>query len=111
LVNGEVPGSEDPGEVFDAGPVDDLRGVGDEASKEVVAEVPRSGAKDVARAVEAAVAALPAWAARPAAERVALCAAVAGALKERAEDLAETIVNELGMPLPLTRLIQVGAPT
>ncbi|GAA1282316.1 aldehyde dehydrogenase [Planotetraspora silvatica] len=80
------------------------------ATEEVVAEVPRSGVKDVARAVEAAAAALPAWAARPAAERAALCAAVAGALKERADELADTIVNELGMPLPLTRLIQVGAP-
>ncbi|MEV0381475.1 aldehyde dehydrogenase family protein [Nonomuraea sp. NPDC050643] len=80
------------------------------ATEEIIAEVPRGGAKDVVRAVEAAAAALPAWAARPAAERAALCAAVAGALKERSEDLADTIVNELGMPLPLTRLIQVGAP-
>src|ERR1700752_1018508 len=80
------------------------------ATEEVVAEVPRSGVKDVARAVEAAAAAQPAWAARPAAERAALCAGVAGALEERADELADTIVNELGMPLPLTRLIQVGAP-
>ncbi|MGW0808510.1 aldehyde dehydrogenase family protein [Nonomuraea sp. NPDC002799] len=80
------------------------------ASEEVFAEVPRSGAKDVARAVEAAAAALPAWSATPVAERAALCAAVAGALKARAEELADTIADELGMPLPLTRLIQVGSP-
>ncbi|MEV0347852.1 aldehyde dehydrogenase family protein [Nonomuraea sp. NPDC050680] len=80
------------------------------ATEEIIAEVPRGGAKDVARAVEAAAAALPAWAARPVAERAALCAAVAGALQERAEELADTIVNELGMPMPMTRLIQVGAP-
>src|SRR5262245_38246934 len=80
------------------------------ATEEPFDEVPRAGAKDVARAVEAAAAALPAWSARPAAERAALCAAVAEALKERAEEFAETIVDELGMPLPVTRLVQVGAP-
>ncbi|NUP79635.1 MAG: aldehyde dehydrogenase family protein, partial [Nonomuraea sp.] len=49
-------------------------------------------------------------AARPVAERAALCAAVAEALRERAGELADTIVDELGMPLKLTRLIQVGSP-
>ncbi|PZG18220.1 aldehyde dehydrogenase family protein [Nonomuraea aridisoli] len=82
----------------------------DPATEEVIAEVPRCDAKDVARAVEAAAAALPAWSARPAAERAALCAAVAAALEERAERLTDTIVDELGMPRRLTRLIQVGAP-
>ncbi|NUO98891.1 MAG: aldehyde dehydrogenase family protein, partial [Nonomuraea sp.] len=33
------------------------------ATEEVIGEVPRGGAKDVARAVEAAAAALPGWAA------------------------------------------------
>ncbi|MCF6470278.1 aldehyde dehydrogenase family protein [Nonomuraea sp. MG754425] len=80
------------------------------ATEETFDEVPRGGPKDVARAVEAAAAALPAWSARPAAERAALCAAVAGALGERADELAETIVAELGMPLKLTRAIQVGSP-
>lgn len=80
------------------------------ATEEVIGEAPRGGAKDVARAVEAAAAALPGWAARPVAERAALCAAVAEALQERADELADTIVDELGMPLKLTRLIQVGAP-
>ncbi|MEV0617747.1 aldehyde dehydrogenase family protein [Nonomuraea sp. NPDC050404] len=80
------------------------------ATEEPFDEVPAAGAKDVARAVEAASAALPAWSARPAAERAELCAAVAVALGERAGELAETIVNELGMPLSLTRAIQVGSP-
>ncbi|WP_043633377.1 aldehyde dehydrogenase family protein [Nonomuraea candida] len=80
------------------------------ATEETFDEVPRGGAKDVARAVEAAAAALPAWSARPAAERAELCAAVAKGLEERAGALAETIVDELGMPIKLTRAIQVGAP-
>ncbi|MGP4101336.1 aldehyde dehydrogenase family protein [Nonomuraea sp. KM90] len=80
------------------------------ATEEAFDEVPRSGAKDVARAVEAAAAALPAWSARPAAERAAMCATVADGLRERAEELTGMIVDELGMPLPLTKLIQVGAP-
>ncbi|MGW4801642.1 aldehyde dehydrogenase family protein, partial [Nonomuraea sp. NPDC004297] len=41
------------------------------ATEETFDEVPRGGPKDVARAVEAAAAALPAWSARPAAERAA----------------------------------------
>ncbi|MEV4172955.1 aldehyde dehydrogenase family protein [Nonomuraea sp. NPDC049709] len=80
------------------------------ATEEAFDEVPRSGAKDVARAVEAAAAALPAWSARHAAERAAMCATVADGLRERAEELTGMIVDELGMPLPLTELIQVGAP-
>lgn len=80
------------------------------ATEEAFAEVPRGDAKDVARAVEAAAAALPAWSARPAAERAALCAAVADALRDRTDELTEMIVDELGMPLRLTRPIQVGAP-
>jgi aldehyde dehydrogenase (NAD+)/betaine-aldehyde dehydrogenase len=80
------------------------------ATEEAFDEVPRGGAKDVARAVEAAAAALPAWSARPAAERAELCAVVAEALRVRAEELASMIVDELGMPLPLARLIQVGSP-
>ncbi|AQZ62885.1 aldehyde dehydrogenase family protein [[Actinomadura] parvosata subsp. kistnae] len=80
------------------------------ATEEPFDEVPRGGPKDVAHAVEAAAAALPAWSARPAAERAGLCAAVAAALGERADELTETIVNELGMPIKLTRAIQVGSP-
>ncbi|GAA4967410.1 aldehyde dehydrogenase (NAD+)/betaine-aldehyde dehydrogenase [Nonomuraea thailandensis] len=80
------------------------------ATEEPFDEVPRSGPKDVARAVEAAAAALPAWSARPVTERAGLCAAVAAALGERADELTETIVNELGMPIKLTRAIQVGSP-
>ncbi|GAB2925873.1 aldehyde dehydrogenase family protein [Nonomuraea fastidiosa] len=80
------------------------------ATEEVFDEVPRGGVKDVARAVEAAAAALPGWSARPVAERAALCAKVAEALRERADELADMIVDELGMPLKLTKAIQVGAP-
>jgi acyl-CoA reductase-like NAD-dependent aldehyde dehydrogenase len=80
------------------------------ATEEAFAEVPRCGADEVSSAVEAAAAALPAWSATPAAERAELCAAVGEALRERAGELADSIVAELGMPMPMTRRIQVGAP-
>ena len=45
--------------------------VHDPATGEVLAEVPRMGAAETRRAIEAAAAALPAWRARPARERAA----------------------------------------
>ena len=44
-------------------------------------------------------------------ERGALLAAVAERLSERGDELAATIATELGMPMSLARLIQVGLPT
>ena len=51
------------------------------------------------------------WAAKSPQERGALLAAVAEGLSERGDELAVTIATELGMPLPFSRLIQVGLPT
>jgi aldehyde dehydrogenase (NAD+) len=61
--------------------------------------------------VTAARAAFDGWAAKSPQERGALLAAVAEGLSERGDELAVTIATELGMPLPLSRLIQVGLPT
>src|SRR3954452_25488893 len=80
-------------------------------TEEVIESVPAGGPADVDRAVAAARAAFPAWAATPPAERAALLGAIAEKLSERGDGLAATICAELGMPIGLSRLIQVGLPT
>src|SRR3954447_21057920 len=80
-------------------------------TEEVIGRVPAADADDVERAVAAARAAFPGWAAPPAAERATSLAAIAERLSERGDELAATISAELGMPIGLSRLIQVGLPT
>jgi aldehyde dehydrogenase (NAD+) len=80
-------------------------------TEDVIGRIPAAGAEDVDRAVAAARTAFPAWAATPASERGELLAAIAQKLGERGDELAATIAAELGMPIGLARLIQVGLPT
>jgi aldehyde dehydrogenase (NAD+) len=58
-----------------------------------------AGADDAAAAVEAAREALPAWSALPAERRAAIFRAAAGALDERAEQVALDMTAEMGKPL------------
>src|SRR3954468_2725238 len=80
-------------------------------TEEVIGRVPAADADDVERAVAAARAAFPSWAATPAGERATFLAAIAERLSERGDELAAAISAELGMPIGLSRLIQVGLPT
>jgi aldehyde dehydrogenase (NAD+) len=80
-------------------------------TEEVIASIPAGTADDVNSAVAAARAAFPGWAATPVEQRAALLAAVAERLSERGDELAAIITSELGTPIGLSRLIQVGLPT
>ncbi|WP_422771277.1 aldehyde dehydrogenase family protein [Plantactinospora sp. WMMC1484] len=80
------------------------------ANGEIVAEVPAGTAGDVDRAVAAARAAFPGWAATPPAERAAVVARIAEGLRARSEEIAVTITAEMGSPLTLSRTAQVGFP-
>ncbi|HSS25498.1 MAG TPA: aldehyde dehydrogenase family protein [Mycobacterium sp.] len=80
-------------------------------TEEVIARIPAGTAADVDRAVAAARAAFPGWAAIPVEQRAALLDAVAERLSERGDVLAAIIASELGAPVGLARLIQVGLPT
>jgi betaine-aldehyde dehydrogenase len=82
----------------------------DASTEEVMGRVPEGTAEDVDRAVRAAGAAFPAWAATPPARRAAFLEAIHLSLSERAEEIARTITGEVGMPLGLSRAIQVGSP-
>src|SRR6476646_3068478 len=80
-------------------------------TEEVMGRVPKGNAADVDRAVRAARAAFPAWSETPASERGRFLARVAEELQARAEAIATVIAQELGMPIRLAQIIQVGQPT
>jgi acyl-CoA reductase-like NAD-dependent aldehyde dehydrogenase len=82
----------------------------DSTSEEVIGSVPEGSVEDADRAVRAARTAFDSWAATPVAERTAYLTEVAAALSARMDELAELITHEVGMPLTLSKLVQVGLP-
>lgn len=80
-------------------------------TEQVIATIPAGDASDVDRAVAAARAAFPAWSATPVQQRIDLLDAVAARLSDRGDELAAIITTEVGTPIALSRLIQVGLPT
>jgi acyl-CoA reductase-like NAD-dependent aldehyde dehydrogenase len=81
------------------------------ATEEVIGRIPEATAEDADRAVLAARAALDSWSALSPYDRAGLCAAIAARIDERGDELAALITAELGMPIALTRMIQVGLPS
>src|SRR5438445_1631271 len=73
--------------------------VSDPASGETIGSVPDSGAADALAAVDAAQAAFPAWAARPAAERARLLKRWHALILSNQEALGSLISLEQGKPL------------
>jgi acyl-CoA reductase-like NAD-dependent aldehyde dehydrogenase len=71
------------------------------ADGEPLCRVARSGADDVAAAVEAARAAQPEWAERTAVTRGELVREIALALRERRQELSEAVAEETGKSLEL----------
>jgi len=70
---------------------------------ELICQHPRSDAKDIEEAVQAAVAAFPAWSRKPAPERAEIIARAAALLVERKEELAAGMCREMGKVLSETR--------
>ena len=73
------------------------------ATGETIAEVPRSSADDVDRAVQAAKKALPEWLETTPGERAEALLKLADALEENAEELAELESQNVGKPLSYAR--------
>ncbi|MCW3101204.1 MAG: aldehyde dehydrogenase family protein [Chthonomonadaceae bacterium] len=82
----------------------------DAATEQPIGSVPSAGTDDVRRAVQAARAAFDGWSAIDPAARARLLDVIADGLEARTDQLARTITAEVGMPLKLTRAIQVGLP-
>jgi acyl-CoA reductase-like NAD-dependent aldehyde dehydrogenase len=80
-------------------------------TEEVLGTTPGCSPEDADRAVAAARTAFDGWSHTPREERGRYIAAIAEGLNERGDEIAATITQELGMPLKLSRIIQVGLPT
>ena len=80
------------------------------ATEEVIGAVADGTAEDADRAVRAARAAFPAWAATPAAERCRHLAALRDGVAARQEELAAAITAEMGAPAKLAVTVQTGLP-
>lgn len=78
-------------------------GVHDPATGEELARVADAGPGDAVRALDAAVAAGPAWAATPPRERAELLRAVWQKITDRADDFALLMTLEMGKALPESR--------
>lgn len=73
--------------------------VSDPASGEVIARVPKMGASETRRAIEAAERALPDWRAKTGKERSVLLQRWFSLIAENADDLAHIMTREQGKPL------------
>jgi acyl-CoA reductase-like NAD-dependent aldehyde dehydrogenase len=80
-------------------------------TEEVMGTIPGCTAADVDSAVAAAREAFEIWSQTSRQERAGYLTAIAAGLGERGEEIAATISQELGMPLKLSQIVQVGLPT
>ena len=80
------------------------------ATEEIIGAIPAAMEQDADAAIVAARNAFEGWASTPLEERADWLDKIHAALKTRSGEMAELITAELGMPLKLTRMIQVGLP-
>jgi acyl-CoA reductase-like NAD-dependent aldehyde dehydrogenase len=79
-------------------------------TEETIGTIPACSPEDADRAVAAAREAFESWSQTSREERAGYIVAIAAGLNERGDEIAATITQELGMPLKLSRIIQVGLP-
>jgi aldehyde dehydrogenase (NAD+) len=84
--------------------------VTDSNTGDTFATVPAGTAADADAAVVAARAAFDGWSRTEPAKRAEFVQKIADGLKARTEELARTIATEVGMPIKLSTLVQVGGP-
>lgn len=89
----------------------DFLDVTNSATEEVFARVPSGTAEDVQAAVAAAKAAFESWANTPKEDRANYLRMAAEKVGNRLDELAEIVSKEVGMPLQLSSMVQVGMPS
>jgi betaine-aldehyde dehydrogenase len=77
---------------------------------EVMGRIPAGGDRDIDAAVAAARAALEGWSRTPVDRRCEFLQKISDGLKARADEIAKTIAQEVGMPIKLAGRIQAGLP-
>ncbi|MCF8198800.1 MAG: aldehyde dehydrogenase family protein [Sulfuritalea sp.] len=81
------------------------------ADGSLLTTIPQGTPVDADTAVMAARRAFDGWSVTPVAERAVFLKKIQDSLKARGDEIAETITREMGMPLKMSKLIQVGSPT
>ena len=79
-------------------------------TEEVMGRIPEGTADDVDKAVAAAKRAFPAWSQTSKEERGKYLQRITEGLQARMSDIANVIAQEVGMPINLSNMIQVGLP-
>jgi aldehyde dehydrogenase (NAD+) len=82
----------------------------DPATEQVVGRIPEGTPGDVDAAVTAARAAFESWSTSSIDERVKVLTRIAEGLAARQDEMAATIVSEMGAPLTFAQRVQVGLP-
>ncbi len=80
------------------------------ATEDVIGTIPEGTPEDVDRAARAASEAFPEWSQTSVDERSKLLARIQEGLSARTEEIGTLISKEVGMPLALANLVQVGLP-
>jgi len=84
--------------------------VHDSTTEAVFATVPQGTRAEAEQAVLAARKAFESWSQLPVETRCAYIDKVVEGLKARTDEMAQTIAREVGMPIKLAKMIQVGGP-
>jgi aldehyde dehydrogenase (NAD+) len=81
------------------------------STEEIIGSIPEGTAEDVDRAARAARAAFDdGWSQTTVQERAEWLRKIAGALKERSEEIAKIIAQEVGSPMSMSTPVQAGLP-
>ncbi len=81
------------------------------STEEVMGRIPEGTPGDVDPAVKAARSAFESWSATGVEERAQYLDKISALLAERRTEIAQTIAQEVGMPIGLSTMIQAGLPT
>ena len=80
------------------------------ATEEIIGKIPVGSKEDIDIAVSAARIAFDSWSKSSIETRIDILNALSNALKERGEDIAQTITAEVGTPIGYSRVAMVGTP-
>ncbi len=88
----------------------DMIDVFNPSTENIIGKIPVGSTSDVDLAVSAARAAFSTWSKSSIEARIDLLNSLSSAIKDRTEDLAQTITSEVGTPIDYSRMAMVGTP-
>ena len=80
------------------------------ATEEIIGKIPVGSVEDIDKAASAARIAFESWSKSSIESRIDILNGLSNALKERGEEIAQTITAEVGTPIGYSRVAMVGTP-